>query len=102
MADARFAAPLRRLQSFRATKALPAFWPRPLKLKPLTAKMVSTLFFSAPLKYCSICLVTSWVRGSVAPAGSVHITMMLPWSSSGRKLVGSLRNSTAKAATMSA
>ncbi|MOA27704.1 hypothetical protein D3C78_1485940 [compost metagenome] len=47
IASAVLALPERKLQSFRLTKAIPAFCPLPLKPKPLMVKMVLTLAFSS-------------------------------------------------------
>ena len=71
--------PLRSSQSLSVTKARPAFWPWPEKLKPSTPTMLCT---SGCLRMKpSTCFMTSSVRSCVAPGGSCTLTMMLPWSS---------------------
>ena len=91
MACARFFAPGRTDQGLRSTKARPELWPRPPKLKPVTVKTWSTASFSVPMKYSRTRSSTAWVRSIVAPGGVVTCTNMMPWSSSGRKEVGTWR-----------
>ncbi|MCY1230903.1 hypothetical protein D3C72_1193350 [compost metagenome] len=62
--------------------------------------MVSVVSFSVSRKCFSMARFTSSVRPEVAPAGSVAITITLPWSSSGRKPPGRLRYSRPMPATM--
>ena len=78
--------PWRSLQSLSVTKANAAFCPWPEKLKPRTPTMLCT---SGCFRMnCSTCSITASVRSCVAPGGSCTFTMMLPWSSLGRKDVG--------------
>ncbi len=60
----------RSLKSRIRTKARPAFWPAPAKLKPETVKTESTESFSSLRKWSETCLSTAWVRSSVAPGAS--------------------------------
>ena len=83
---AEWAGSLRSSQSFSVTKARPAFWPWPEKLKPITPTMLCTsgCFRMKP----STCCMTDSARSCVAPGGSCTFTMMLPWSSCGRNELG--------------
>jgi len=68
-------------------KASAAFWPWPEKLKPSTLTMLCTsgCFSMKP----STCCITPSVRSTVAPGGNCTFTSIVPWSSPGRKEVGS-------------
>ena len=102
MAWAVLSSPLRCDQFFSDTKAIPAFWPLPLKLKPSTVKMTSVLAFSLVRNQSVTWRRTSAVRTAVAPAGRVYWTMISPWSSTGRKLPGSFHIASAIAPQINA
>ena len=78
-------------QSLRFTKAMPAFWPEPPKLKPCTVKIDLSAVFSFSMKCFSTFFITSMVRSCVAPTGAFTIVKSEPWSSSGRNEVGRRR-----------
>ena len=92
--------PLRSLQSFSVTKARPAFWPLPEKLKPSTETMFCTSG-CASMK-ASTCCITASVRFCVAPGGSCTLTRMLPWSLVGDEGGGQAAEQQPTAATMAA
>ncbi len=66
--------PLRSLQSFSGTKARPAFWPWPEKLKPITLTIEATSGCASRKR--SACCITASVRPCVAPGGSCTLTSM--------------------------
>ena len=72
-------------QSLSRTKAMPAFWPAPPKLKPETVKTPSTASFS-----CFEVVVgrpassARSVRSCVGADRQLHLVIRMPWSSSGR------------------
>lgn len=74
IAAAECSAPERSLQSFRITKARPAFCPWPEKEKPATVTMFSTsgCLSMKSSTWCS----TSLVRDCAAPAGNWMLVMM--------------------------
>ena len=81
----------RSLQSFRRTKPMPEFWLLPAKLKPATVNTPAT---SGCLRMKSAAMsIDCSVRCWVAPGGVVNITIIMPWSSSGRNDDGSRQNS---------
>ena len=86
-------AALRSSKSLRRTKARPAFWPAPLKLKPETVNTDCTASFSSIRKWSRTLSSTPRVFSWVAPAGSWTRVIMIPWSSSGRKALGRRTNS---------
>ena len=57
---------------------MPAFWPAPMKLNPPTVNSASMFFVLEAEEVMLDGLATSTVRGSVAPAGSVQITIASP------------------------
>ena len=73
-----FSAPLRSDQFFSDTKAIPAFCPLPLKLKPSTVKITLVLAFSLLRNQSVTWRRTSAVRTAVAPAGRVYWTIISP------------------------
>ncbi len=73
-AEAEWSAPSRSLQSFRITKARPAFCPWPENEKPATVTMFST---SGCLSMnSSTCDSTADVRDWAAPGGNCTLVMM--------------------------
>ena len=80
-------------------KASPVFWPEPAKPKPATVKTPSTVPCSVLAKCFWMRSITSSVRPNVAPGGSCTRVKAEPWSSSGRKPVGSLTNRNAMTRT---
>lgn len=79
---------LRSFQSLSLMKARPAFWPWPLKEKPLTVKTESTAAFSSLRKWSRTTSNAFCVRGKVPPGGAWTNANIVPWSSSGRKPPG--------------
>ena len=81
------AASARSCQSLSVTNAMPAFWPLPEKLKPVTATTFCTAGCLAkkPSTWVSTCAV----RLALAPAGSSTLVSRNAWSSAGRNEVGS-------------
>ncbi|MNT09327.1 hypothetical protein D3C72_1441060 [compost metagenome] len=76
-----------------------AFWPRPPKLKPLTANTEVTASFSSVSRYLVASSMTALVASAVAPAGVWIWANKMPWSSAGRNAVGMRVNSQPMAMT---
>ena len=95
----RLAAP-RSSQSRSLMNRMDAFWPRPPKLKPLTANTEVTASFSSSSRYLVASSMTALVRSAVAPDGVWIWAKRMPWSSSGRNAVGMRVNIQAMAMTM--
>ena len=74
-------------QSLSMMKPMPIFCPLPLKLKPDTVitSLTSGMFLATPTNV----LRAFSVRSCVAPVGSCRLVMIKPWSSPGKKDVGS-------------
>ena len=89
-------------QSLRLMNAMPLFCPLPPKLKPCTVNSESTVAFSSSRKCRSTRSMTFMVRSCVAPTGVCTMEKRKPWSSEGRKEVGSRANSTPISTTMAA
>ena len=81
---------------------MPLFCPLPPKLKPCTVNSEATVAFSSSRKCRSTCSMTFMVRSCVAPTGVCTMEKRKPWSSAGRKEVGSRANSTPISTTMAA
>ena len=79
----------RSFQSLSLTKASPMFWPRPAKLKPATVITPSTVFFSSSMKV--LLHLPDHLDGSILGRSGRQLDLAdeKPWSSSGRKAVGS-------------
>ncbi len=88
MEEAADSSSVRSSQSVSLTKAMPAFWPMPAKLKPCTLSTDSTYSDSFSRKWFSSARIDSMVRSWVAPTGVCTIAISTPWSSSGRNELG--------------
>ena len=73
---------------------MPAFWPRPLKLKPATVKIdFDRVLLVVEEVVLDLVAAPARCAAMVAPTGVCTSVNRYPWSSSGRKAVGSRKNS---------
>jgi hypothetical protein len=95
IASAPFSLPLRFAQSVKFMKPWPVFWPLgpPPPPPPATTNIVRTFLLLVRAKYSSTALLHLLGAALGRAGGQAHLDAAAPWSSVGRKPVGSLMNS---------